>query len=251
MNVLNEQQTLDAVSSGRSLARYGDGEIALAQGRGIPCQIFDRGLSEGLRGILLTSGRCLVGIPRLARESPKYGYWAKRIDRTLLADRVYASAFVTRPDSAPWINTAAYWSQIEALWVGQDVTLVRGGDRSLVAADLAGAHVTEIIGPAAHAWSEAPRLLERIHAVGNRRVLLCLGPTATVLAVDLCAHGFHAIDLGHVGMFLKKYRRGELMTVTTKDKQEAALEFGPATLAMLHTRKAVLSPEDIRRLYCG
>jgi hypothetical protein len=28
----------------------------------------------------------------------------------------------------------------------------------------------------------------------------------------------HAIDLGHVGMFLRKRRRGEPMTVTAADK---------------------------------
>jgi hypothetical protein len=39
-------------------------------------------------------------------------------------------------------------------------------------------------------------------------VLLGLGPTATVLAVDLCRRGIHALDLGHVAMFLRKYRKG-------------------------------------------
>jgi hypothetical protein len=36
--------------------------------------------------------------------------------------------------------------------------------------------------------------------------------------VDLCAKGVHAIDLGHVGMFLRKARAGRPMTVTTEDK---------------------------------
>jgi hypothetical protein len=36
------------------------------------------------------------------------------------------------------------------------------------------------------------------------RVLLSLGPAATVMAVDLCRRGVHAIDVGHMGAF---YRR--------------------------------------------
>jgi len=34
----------------------------------------------------------------------------------------------------------------------------------------------------------------------------------------LCAKGVHAIDLGHVGMFLRKYRRGEPMWLSKDDK---------------------------------
>jgi hypothetical protein len=49
-------------------------------------------------------------------------------------------------------------------------------------------------------------------------VLICLGPAATVLAVDLCAHGIHAIDLGHIALFMRKYRCGEPMTLSKDDK---------------------------------
>jgi hypothetical protein len=50
------------------------------------------------------------------------------------------------------------------------------------------------------------------------RVLLCLGPTATVMAVDLCARGIHAVDLGHLGLFYKKHLRGDPMVRTDADK---------------------------------
>jgi hypothetical protein len=68
--------------------------------------------------------------------------------------------------------------------------------------------VTEILAPRQHAWFEYDAILERILAVKPTRVLLGLGPTATVLAVDLCRRGIHALDLGHVAMFLRKYRKG-------------------------------------------
>jgi hypothetical protein len=51
------------------------------------------------------------------------------------------------------------------------------------------------------------------------RALLCCGATATVLAVDLSARGVHAIDLGHAGMFLRKWRRGDPVQVTDADRQ--------------------------------
>jgi hypothetical protein len=216
--VLSEQATLDRVCAGESLARYGDGEFTLTRGHGIPCQRFAPALQARLRGILREAGRCLVGIPNLTAASPKAAYWARYgTTAPLLASRPYASAFITRPDSAPWIHTPAYWAQLASLWVGQDVTLVRGSVRSFTAADLEGAsRVTEIVGPRTDAWTGYDALLARIGRPA--RALLCLGPTATVLAVDLCARGVHAIDLGHAGMFLRKARRGEPMIVTDEDR---------------------------------
>jgi hypothetical protein len=223
-SVLSEGDTLQAVHAGKSLARYGDGEFALCRGRGIKCQRFDPALSRRLQGILQTSGHCLVGIPNIRSATPKASFWRKYLPAAeLLGAGPYGSAFVTRPDSAPWIDTPAYWASLEALWRDQEVALLRGSERSLTAADLTGARqVHEIVGPDRDAWSKAQRLLERVLYTGAKRVLLCLGPTATVLAVDLCAVGAHAIDLGHVGMFLRKHRRGEPMVVTQADKEAAA-----------------------------
>lgn len=215
--VWSEVPTLDLVRSGMSLARYGDGEFNLCRGMGIPSQPAERVLCARLRGILHQSGMCLVGIPNLHSPTPKAAFWKKYEQASdLLVHRTYVSAFVTRPDSAPWINTPDYWAAMESLWVGLDVTLVRGSARSLTAKDLVGARVTEIIAPAVNAWASYGELMDRIGR--PERVILCLGPTATVLAVDLCAVGVHAIDLGHVGLFLKKHRRGEPMVRTEADK---------------------------------
>jgi hypothetical protein len=218
-HVLGEEQTLDAVLHGWSLARYGDGEFHLCSGIGIPCQRYDRALQMRLVDILRDSGECKVGLPNIHSDTPKASFWEPfaSIAPRFLSDRRYVSAFISRPDSAPWIDTPSYWSQLESLWRDQDVTLVRGSSRSLTSDDLKGAKkVTEVIAPKRDAWRDYDALLERIGTPA--RALLCLGPTATVMAVDLCAKGVHAIDIGHVGLFLKKHRRGESMTVTEADK---------------------------------
>lgn len=218
-SVVGESATLDLVLAGRSLARYGDGELKMASHNcGIKSQVGDLRLSARLRQILHDSGDCLVGIPNIRSDTPKAEHWGKFMRYcALLADRAYVSSFVTRPDSAPWINVDDYWGRLESLWVGQDVTLVRGSGKSLVAEDLVGANmVTEIVAPRQHAWAEYESLLERIGTPA--RVLICLGPSATVMASDLCAKGVQGIDLGHVGMFLRKRRRGEPMWVSDDDK---------------------------------
>lgn len=216
--VLSELNTLRLVSDGLSLARYGDGELNLCRARPAKVQRRDSLLSARLLEILMDSGRCLVGIPNLHSATPKAAFWGKYQTSTdLLVDRPYVSSFVTRPDSAPWIDQPDYWQLLESLWVGQDVTLVRGGRHGLTKADLVGAGaVTEILAPPQDAWLSHDALLEQIGT--PKRALLCLGPTATVMAVDLCAKGVHAIDLGHVGMFVRKHRAGQPMTVTAEDK---------------------------------
>lgn len=219
--VLSEWDTLCAVIGGRSLARYGDGELKMASHMaGIKSQNADHALTERLRGILKDSGQCLVGIPNIRSDTPKAAHWGKYMRFAwMLYDRQYASSFITRPDSAPWINTPTYWQALESLWVGQDVTLVRGSSKSLTAEDLVGAReVREVLAPRQHAWAEYHSLLDRIGT--PERALLCLGPTATVMAVDLCAKGVHAIDLGHVGLFLRKHRRGDPMWLSKDDKAQ-------------------------------
>lgn len=220
--VLDEIETLNRVVSGASIARYGDGEFKMCRGSGIKSQGPHPRLSQRLREILVDSGDCLVGIPNIRSDTPKAEFWGKqmRFARLLQEGRPYVSSFITRPDSAPWINTEAYWLQLESLWVGQPVTLVRGSAKSLTAEDLVGAgDVTEIVAARQHAWASYDELLERVGRPA--RALLCLGPTATVMAVDLCARGVHAIDCGHVGMFLRKRRRGEPMWVTDTDRKTA------------------------------
>jgi hypothetical protein len=218
---------MQRVCAGASIARYGDGEFKMLHDAGIKNHDAHPVLSRRLREILLASGDCLVGIPNIRSDTPKAEFWGKFMAYgKFLAERPYVSSFVTRPDSAPWINTPDYWRLLETLWRDQDVTLVRGSGKSLTTDDVPGARdVTEIVGPKRSAFVEYDALIARIVAAKHRRVLIGLGPVATVMAVDLCAKGFHAIDLGHLAMFLRKYRRGEDMTLSKDDKP---LEASPA-----------------------
>jgi hypothetical protein len=215
--VLDEASTLRMVLDGHSIARFGDGEFNLCDGIPAKRQAPDPRLQSRLTSILRADGPCLIGIPNIRSRTPKARFWRKYLGVPHLVPRFYVSSFVTRPDSAPWIDTLPYWAQVEALWKGQDVTLVRGSAKSLTADDLrSAASVREVIAPECDAWTHYDALLEQIGTPA--RAILCLGPTATVMAVDLCVKGVHAIDMGHVGMFLRKHRRGEPMIVTAADK---------------------------------
>jgi len=220
-HVLTEHETLARVAAGASLSRFGDGELRqAAHAVNIKPQTADRALTARLRAILQDSGDCLVGIPNIHVKGPKDQHWQTyKWSAEMLSDRVYGSAFISRPDSAPWINNDFYWDLMWSLWLGRDVTLVRGAQKSLtkewLMAQGAGT-VHEILCKPQNAWADYDDIMREIGT--PERVLLCLGPTATVMAVDLCAKGVHAIDLGHVGMFAKKRVRGEPMVRTEADK---------------------------------
>lgn len=211
--VLSESLTIDRAISGENLARYGDGEFKLALGRKCISQPADKDLSIELRDILMRPPKgCLPCLPSPFGGTPRKESWLNFATPTYtqLLDmrREYGSAFVTRPDSAPWIDTPAYWNKIKSLWRGRNVTLVIGTQRSLrremIESECASLRV--VTGPSGQkgdgAYAKVSQIEEEIGTPGGP-VIMCLGATATVLAARLARRGVHAIDLGHIGMFMR------------------------------------------------
>lgn len=206
-NVMSEIETLRAGISGRSLARFGDGELRLALGEGkhiAQCQ--DPALSAELKHILAVKQDALVCIPNSMAKNGKPVMWgptrysAPRFV-ALYGAQEYGSSFVTRPDSAPWIDTDEFWLSVRSLWYGKDVTLVigtRGGSLTYLHH---AKRVRLIYGPERDAYAEVDGLMDRI-GTPDHSVLICLGPCATILAARLARKAVHALDLGHVGRFM-------------------------------------------------
>lgn len=207
--VKDEFETLDAVLSGKSLARYGDGEFNLCLGANCISQKQDPKLASELRSILVNPRKgCIVGtVPK--KESPKNWFWDKitngpRYIALHNPQMTYYSQWITRPDSAPWINTPEFWQKLFSLWEGKDVTLVAGSDRSLSVDKLKKAKSVEYIECMyTHTYEIVDDLEKKCLDSPNKVVLLCCGATATVLANRLSPHK-HAVDLGHIGFF-KEY----------------------------------------------
>jgi len=213
VKTLTEFETLEAALAGRSIARFGDGEYKLAVGSHAKSQRADPNLAKRLRTILANPDQgALVCVPAPNAKSPKYALW-KSYDRPPYSDLIkpgatYGSAFITRPDSAPWIDTPAYWDRLSALWRGREIVLVRGSTKSFTGPELKadGCDVEEIVAPRQHAFAECDGLFRRLRHE-KRRVLLALGATATVLAYYLAQEGVHAIDGGHGAMFMRREGR--------------------------------------------
>jgi hypothetical protein len=216
--VADEFQTLDLVCAGKSIARYGDGEFNLVRGGNCVSQRAVPGIAEELRNILIQYiANLLVAIPRLDPRSPKDVNWRGLVPQyrpCLSAEMTYYSAFITRPDSAPWIATDTYYAQMASLWDGQDITMVYGSERSLskgFAPMQSAKSITVVSTDYAHTYPKIAQILDGIVKAGNKRVLLMCGPTATCLAARLCRLGFHAVDLGHIGMWWMAHHNEKLI----------------------------------------
>lgn len=206
-NVMSEIVTMSHMLAGMSIARYGDGELRACLGRGLISQVHDDKLAAELKAILRANvPGLLVGIPNTYGDTPKRESWLRFSSpgyTSLYGHSSYASSFITRPDSAPWIDTEEYWSKVGELWQGRDVTLVVGDQKSLRAEDLSSANsVRTVWGPERDAYADIDKIEEEIGKPSGP-VIMCLGATATVLAARLHKKGVWALDVGHIGMFMR------------------------------------------------
>lgn len=220
-DILSEDATLDLMLSGASIARFGDGEWRCAVGGGCTSQRAEKGLAEALQQVLKSQHKhFIVGLPNPFGDCPRRESWIRYTQGQftyLLNSELYASSFITRPDNAPWIDRPDYWDKVRALWRDQHIVLVTG-DKKSITTEMIGndaRSVVEVIGPRQHAYVDLARIQQETIIAAephHARILMCLGTAATVLAWRLSQQGFHALDLGHIGMFMRHagaYRYGE------------------------------------------
>jgi Glycosyltransferase GT-D fold/Methyltransferase domain len=226
--ILTEDKTLDMAIAGSSIARYGDGEWRCAIGGGCTSQKPDPALARELQQILLAPKRCLVCLPGL--NGPRRESWIRYTEFRYIkycTQAAYGAAFITRPDNAPWIDRPDYWAKVRSLWLEQDVVLVSGDKKSITTEMMHEARsIREVHGPRQHAYAEIDRIQREVMDLKPSRVLICLGAAATVLAYRLCMYGIHALDLGHIGMFMRhagayRYAPDDLTTPAYRAQLEA------------------------------
>lgn len=205
--VRSEEETIAAVSAGNSLARFGDGELKLILNGSALREPANPELGEELRAILRKALVGLtVGIPTLNISGPKYENWRKHADRfcsVLHPGMEYFSAFVSRPDSAPWIETREYAESVERIWRGKRVCVIAERSGFMVNTVARGAaHLTHVECPRFNAYSKIDFLQKHTLRAAPEIVIMAAGPTATCLAARFAREGLQAVDLGSAGRFI-------------------------------------------------
>lgn len=207
--VLGEFETVEKLLQGWSLQRHGDGELKIMHGAGYVREPQNRALSEELLlAFQKPAAGCLVGIPTMDRAGPKYENWTRhqaRFERLLMEGQEYVSAFVSRPDSAPWIGCVEYARTVEQLWAGKRAVVLCEKSGSMVKTVRKAARKAKHVAcPRREAYRLIDYLEDQIIAYAPDVAVLSAGPTASCLANRLARVGVHAVDLGSAGGFLGK-----------------------------------------------
>ena len=225
------------VDEHKSMARFGDGEFSAIAGR--VRHRFQSEVDEKLGARLLEvlhsqEEYLIIGIASNYGSLDRYTEQSKREIRRYLQpkvrkehlqllskDKVYYDAYVMYADN----DTEAPKTRFDALkkiWDGRDCVIVEGVmTRVGEGTDLLNnaMSVETILGPAENAFYEYDRLIsDCLEKPKNKLFLLALGPTATVLAYDLCKAGYQAIDIGYLDLEYEWFLRGEGIRVEVPGK---------------------------------
>jgi len=213
--VLTEKQTVEQIlEKGISFARYGDGEFKLCRGKSIARQSASPAISRRLREILRNDAPNLaVGIPPFPDKAnivdPTMGsffrkfYFREWESVHYMKNKVYLSWSAFFPDHCglPPEEVPAHINRFRQIWQDRKVTFVCN-DRfreAMSSSDLFDNAKSRsfIRAPDKNAYSRYDDLLEQsTHLLADNLLLLACGPTATILAYDLCMEGYQAIDIG-------------------------------------------------------
>lgn len=233
VKVLSIDETLDELlHSGKSLVRFGDGEIIMIRGKNLYFQSRTQVLSSRLAEILqYREDGLMVAIPDIFVGLSQYRpsgqhFWKDHLlfFRSVYReycnpDRCYGNAYVSRCyyNYADKTKCAGWFLKFRQLWEGKKIVVVEGaGTHNGVGNDLFSnaAEVSRIICPAQNAGEKLPDIFEACLQLPDESLyLLSLGPAAKLLAEDLFHAGRRVLDIGNLDMeyewFLKNAKRKE------------------------------------------
>lgn len=216
--VLTPQETLRRISVQHlSVSRFGDGEMALMDGKGLNFQDYDPLLAQKLNDTF-KDGSVMVCVPPplssfegLKEQEISFWKnhlyfhrfaWYSRIDYS----REYGNTWISRFYS-PYIETTHAEGIVELyrkLWDDRDLIVIEGEFSRLGVGNslfLGARSVKRILCPSKNAFAYYDDIFKHACMYENESLyILALGPTATVLARDLAYTGRQALDLGHLDL---------------------------------------------------
>lgn len=218
--IMTKEETLKKlINSNCSICRFGDGELAIMfEGRGYHFQKAVPELRKRLKEVLESKDdNILIGLHNgfgnldiYKRESRSY-FWTvsflhrEDIYNSIDFSRTYYDAMLTRGYEvykAPIEETTAFFNEFKTLWQNKDIVIVEGeGTRSGLGNDLyeSAKSIERILCPAEQAFDKYDEILNECKKINkDKMVLICLGPTATILAYDMGKLGYQALDIGHL-----------------------------------------------------
>ena len=241
-----------------SISRFGDGEFSVMTGSRIHFQNANPKMAKRIKevlssnepNLLIALPDCFDSLNHFSQEVIDwYRKWSfkkrQKIYSYLDMDREFYNAYLTRvympfkKSADNYEKCQKYFEEIKKIWLGKDVVICEGeGTRFGMFNDLldGAKSISRIICPARSAFDKYDEILSAFNDISpDKLVLAALGPTAIVLAYDLCNEGYQAIDIGHLDLEYKWFLR--------KDVVGTPLEFkyvnGSSKGIKVHRRKTL------------
>ena len=236
------EETLDKIIRDRcSISRFGDGEFSCMSCSRISFHDPSKELAERLKEVISSDlPNLLIGLPDCFGSLDVYvpysrKFWRKYMSKKrqmtysyLDMNRIYYNAFFNRhylnfnKTDEHYQKCCTYFKRLKEIWKNRDVVILESEKAGLGAGNdlLDGAKsISRIVFcPAKNAFNRYDEILSAFDGIDSDvLMLLALGPTATVLAYDLCRKGYQAVDIGYIGeeyeCFLRKETPLELKSM--------------------------------------
>ncbi len=245
------EKTLDKIINDKcSISRFGDGEFSCMRGSRIAYHDPSKELAERLKEVLSSDlPNLLIGLPDCFGSLDCYvpytikfwrKYMSKKRQKTysyLDMNRSYYNAFFNRyylnfnKTGEYYQICCTYFKKLKEIWKNRDIILFESQEARLGVDNdiLDGAKsISRIVFcPVKNAFNKYDQILSAFNDISpDKLILIALGPTATVLAYDLCKKGYQAIDIGHISeeyeCFLRKETPLELKSMGHDSKMKHA-----------------------------
>ena len=222
----------ELIENKKSIARFGDGEFKIIFGKNVGFQIYNKTLKDKLLKVLKSNkNNLLIGIPQLYNMKNKH--WVDFIEKykfelakIINKYKVYYHSGITRIFHQLSNRTIIrnYVNNFKRIWNNRNILIIEGEKTRLgIGNDLFNnsKRIQRIICPAENAFNAYEKILKFIKSLSldkNTLILISLGPTATVLAYDICDFGNQVIDFGHFDIEYELYLRNATKVIKIPNK---------------------------------
>lgn len=238
IHIMSIDETLDELEKGKSIARFGDGEMDIITGKSIGFQKYDAELSKELNNILMkTPDNCLIAVPdaintfhNLTKKSVSWWttymiynrkYWLRFLDQHYIYANTNVSRCYIRYENKR--KSSEWFERMMKLWENRDIVIIEGSKTRLGCGNDF-LNQTKSIRRILSSQEDAFEKKEQIETFVKENIsrdnliLLALGPTATIIAYDLSQCGYQALDIGHCDIEYEWFKRGVQEKIAIKGK---------------------------------
>lgn len=238
-NVMGIDETMDYIIENQpSIARFGDGEIKLANGTDISFQKASPELTKRMREVLSADDDgflpCILSFfdydPQITedtnahwkRHMNRYRHvWYKYTSSNILYGHSFISRFYIEIEDK---NTAkSRFQKLKQFWDDRDIVIIEGAQSRLgIGNDLFdnAKSIKRILCPVRNAFDKYDEILDaaKKSATDDTLFILAVGPSATVLSYDLFKAGYQALDVGHADIEYEWFLAGATQKQPVKNK---------------------------------